>query len=132
MTEPARVLWASLQLLDRQIVDRDGNLAGNVDDLELTAGEDGKSLFVTAIHSGPGALCRRFGFVRLGTWRERLHDRLDEDLDRLRPIPFQRVANIGSSIDVAASVAELPAAASEKWTRDNIIGRIPGHRHAPE
>ncbi|MCU1374569.1 MAG: hypothetical protein JWO68_1855, partial [Actinomycetia bacterium] len=32
---PARRLWATLSLLDRQMLDRDGHMAGNVDDVEL-------------------------------------------------------------------------------------------------
>ena len=32
---PAGEMWAVLELLDRQIVDRDGTLAGKVDDLEF-------------------------------------------------------------------------------------------------
>jgi hypothetical protein len=128
----ARVVWAGLQLLDRQIVDRDGENAGNVDDLELTVGEDGHVLFVTAIHSGPGALSRRLGWARLGGWRERMHQRVDDELGRMSPIPFERVSDLGSRVEVAADVEELPATATERWIRDHVIGRIPGSTHAPE
>ena len=46
---------AGLQLLDRQIVDRDGRMTGKVDDLELTQLEDAPP-FLSALITGPGAL----------------------------------------------------------------------------
>src|ERR671923_285859 len=64
-----RALEAGLQLLDRQLIDKDGRLAGKVDDLELELPEGGGPPVVTAILSGPGALSRRVG-GRLGAWLE--------------------------------------------------------------
>jgi hypothetical protein len=53
----AQRLDAALELLDRQLLDRDGTPAGKVDDLELTdSGEGLKQPYVTAILTGPGAL----------------------------------------------------------------------------
>jgi hypothetical protein len=54
-----RVLEAGLHLLDRQLIDADGRLAGKVDDLELEIPSGGGPPVVTAILSGPGALSRR-------------------------------------------------------------------------
>ncbi len=127
-----RTLWAGLHLLDHQLIDRDGRLCGNVDDLELSPSEDGHSLFVTAIYSGPGALATRLGHPVLGRWLERLHNRVDGDLERLAPIPFGRVTEVGSAIKVDASHDELPTAATDKWVGDHIIGHIPGAHHAVE
>ena len=51
-----RRLDAGLRLLDRQIIDRDGRMAGKVDDLELTLDEAGDGPpTVTAILTGPAA-----------------------------------------------------------------------------
>ena len=127
-----REVWAGLHLLDRQLVDRDGRLAGNADDIELEPGDDGKALFATGIYSGPGALSYRFGWRRFGRWRERAHAALDADVRRLSPIPFALVTELGSSIHLAADADDLPASASEKWVRDHLVGRIPGSDHAPE
>ena len=58
-----RILEAGLHLLDRQLIDRDGRLAGKVDDLELEVPEGGGPPVVTAILAGPGALSRRVARV---------------------------------------------------------------------
>jgi hypothetical protein len=47
------VVLLEKEILDHQLIDRDGRRCGNVDDLEL-AGEPGGELAVVAILSGPG------------------------------------------------------------------------------
>nr|MBA3690092.1 hypothetical protein [Actinomycetota bacterium] len=59
-----RTIDAGLSLLDRQIIDVNDRFAGKVDDLELTAPQEGAP-YVTAILAGPGSLSRRIG-GRLG------------------------------------------------------------------
>src|SRR4029450_8950181 len=54
-----RILEAGLHLLDRQLIDADGRLAGKVDDLELEFPEGGGPPVVTAILVGPGGSPRR-------------------------------------------------------------------------
>jgi hypothetical protein len=125
-----RELWAGLHLLDRQLIDREGTLCGNVDDLELTAGDSG-ALYVTAIHSGPGELSRRLGHDVLGKWLEDMHAYMD-DPKPLRPIPFERVTEVGSAVTLDAVEGDLPTAATQRWVRDHIIGHIPGATHATE
>ncbi len=93
------VIDATYSLLDRQIVDPTGRLAGKVDDIELTdpeldgAGEVGPPV-VTAVLSGPGALGPRLGgrlgsFV-VGTWR-RLHPDVDPQPKR---VPVELLAPV--------------------------------------
>jgi sporulation protein YlmC with PRC-barrel domain len=127
-----RVLDAGLHLLDRQLVDKDGRLAGKVDDLELTFPEGGGPPQVTAILAGPGALSRRLG-GRFGAWLEAVANRLrDGDDDHPARIPFAVVKQIGSAIDLSVAKAELETDRLEAWTRDRIIGRLPGANDAPE
>jgi hypothetical protein len=123
-----RTLYAGLHLLDRQLIDRDGRLCGNVDDLELTEGDDGQ-WYVSAILSGPGALWYRFGRRRLGTWlRSRLGTSFGDTPDPDR-IPMRRVSDIGSAVTLSASHNEVGSAAAERWVCDHIISHIPGSRH---
>ena len=127
-----RVLDAGLHLLDRQLVDRDGRLAGKIDDLELTIPDGGGPPLVTAILAGPGALGRRIG-GRLGAWVEAVANRLRSGEDR-RPsrISFAVVKRIGSAIELSAPKAELETDRLEAWTRDHVIGRLPGASDAPD
>ena len=127
-----RTLEAALQLLDRQLVDADGRLAGKVDDLELTFPDGGGPPLVTAILAGPGALSRRVG-GRLGAWLEAVANRLREGDDR-RParVPFSAVTEIGSAIRLRVAKAELETDRLEAWTRDHLIGRLPGAGDAPD
>ena len=127
-----RVLDAALQLLDRQLVDSDGRLAGKVDDLELTFPDGGGPPLVTAILAGPGVLSRRVG-GRLGAWLEGVANRL-RDGDDTEParVPFGVVKAIGSGIDLHVARAELETYRLEAWTRDHLIGKLPGAGHAPD
>jgi hypothetical protein len=127
-----RVLFAALHLLDRQLIDRDGRLCGNVDDLELTSTAEGV-VYVSAIVSGPGALWYRLGRRRLGRWlRAHVAGVFDggtddgSDPDR---IPIRRASDIGSAVRLSPSHTELATNAAEIWVRDHIIGHIPGSRH---
>src|SRR4051794_25789896 len=128
-----RTLDAGLHLLDRQLVDCNGHLVGNVDDLELELPDDGGLPVLVAIVSGPGALAERIG-GRLGNAWAALHRRLrpggepgaDRDL-----VPFSGVTEVGSAICLAVPAEELATNASERWVRDRIIAKIPGADHAP-
>jgi hypothetical protein len=65
-----RRLDAGLRLLDRQLVDEDGRLAGKVDDLEFTDPRDHSGRpELTALLAGPEALAGRLG-TPLGRWLE--------------------------------------------------------------
>jgi sporulation protein YlmC with PRC-barrel domain len=125
------VLSAGLQLLDRQIVDRDGKRCGKVDDVELARADDG-TLHVTAVLSGPGALAYRMGRHRLGRWLQHTAGQVfDGALDGRDPvrIPFGRIADIGDHVTVAADRAQLATFAVERWVRDHVVGHIPGSGH---
>ena len=125
-----RVLEAGLHLLDRQLIDSDGRLAGKVDDLELEVPEGGGPPVVTAILSGPGALSRRIG-GRAGAWLEAVANRLRGD-QRPARVPFGVVKRIGSAVDLSVAKAELETNRLEAWTRDHLIGHLPGAGDAPE
>ena len=126
---PDRML-AGLHLMDRQLVDRDGCLAGKVDDLELD--DSGNGPIVVAILSGPGALAGRIG-GRAGVWLGALHRRLHEEQDPgPARVPIEHVRRIHDAVELDRPRRELASDASEDWARDVVIGKIPGARHASE
>jgi hypothetical protein len=125
-----RVLYAGLEMLDRQLRDRHGVLCGKVDDLELTRSPDTGAIYVTAIITGPGALMRRLGRRRLGGWLEHAHALLggaarDDD----NHVPMALVSSLGPTIDLALDAPEVATHSGERWARDHIISHIPGSRH---
>lgn len=131
MTE---VYDAALRLLDRQVVDADGTLVCNVDDLELDRRVDGK-LVVTALLVGPGALGPRLpgvlSRVVVSVWR-----RLRPDVDpRPGRIPIALVDRVDSAVRLSVPVGELPVlgiSGFEEWARQQIVVKLPGAGHAPE
>jgi len=127
-----RTLWAGLHLLDRQLVDHDGAMAGCIDDLELTQDGEAGPLYVSAIIAGSGALAYRFGARRLGRWVRAAHTTISDGDDDPTRIPFNVVSDIGSHITLGANRDQLGTAVVEHWVRDHLIGHIPGSRHAPE
>jgi hypothetical protein len=118
-----------LQLLDRQVLDRDGRLVCKVDDLELQPGPDGVPV-VTAILVGPRALGPRLG-GRLGRWVATLACRLAATPGDNPPrVPLGTVTAVHSAIDVDRTRAELAVDPLEGWVDRHIIGRLPGSGHA--
>jgi sporulation protein YlmC with PRC-barrel domain len=127
-----RRLWAVLELLDRQLVDRDGYLMGKVDDLELeVADEPGARPVVTAILSGTGALAGQIG-GDAGAWLAAVERRLSQSHSESSRIPFELVLSVESAIAVGASRRELETNRGEKWANDVIIAKIPGAGHEAE
>jgi hypothetical protein len=132
----ARVLDAALELLDRQLIDCDDFLAGNVDDVEITLPESwpddasDELPVVTALLSGPGILAERFG-GSLGRGWAALHQRLHPD-GSLTAIPMGQVRDIGSAVRLGLRCEQLASHRMEIWFRDHVVGKIPGAGHAAE
>jgi sporulation protein YlmC with PRC-barrel domain len=117
-----RRLDAALELLDRQLVDKDGRLAGKVDDLELTdPGEDLDPPRVMAILTGPEALAGRL-HTRFGRWLRQLSLRLLAPQGPSR-VPVEQVEEIGSSIRLRVAAGRLGT--GQGWA-GRLIGRLPG------
>jgi sporulation protein YlmC with PRC-barrel domain len=114
-----------LHLLDRQILDRDGEPVGKVDDVELDIDDDGTP-YVAALLVGQQALGERIG-GRLGAWIAGTARRLSPDYDRgpIR-IPYDLVAEVDSAVNLSVHREVLPDPALETWLRDHVIDRIPG------
>ena len=117
------LLDARLSLLDRQVLDLDGEPVGVVDDLELDDPGPGvvepgtEAPAVRALVHGPIVLERIFGGRR-------------PDAHLLR-IGWDTVAGLGSAVELAVPASDLPRPWLEGWLRDRVIARIPGGRHVP-
>ncbi len=117
------LLDARLSLLDRQVLDVDGEPVGVVDDLELDDPGPGvlepgtEAPAVRALVHGPIVLERIFGGRR-------------PDAHLLR-IGWDTVAGLGSAVELAVPASDLPRPWLEGWLRDRVIARIPGGRHVP-
>ncbi|MBM2615671.1 PRC-barrel domain-containing protein [Actinoplanes sp. LDG1-06] len=109
-------LLIGFDLLDRQIVDRDGVPVGKVDDVELS--DDARH--VTALLTGQSALGGRFGGV-LGRWITATTGGAEP-----RRIPYGLVALVDSAVHLSIKRALLTPPALEAWLDQHLIGRIPG------
>ena len=125
MTTGGRVIHVSLDLLDRQLRDRDGAECGKVDDLEITVDDDG--WWLSAILTGPGNLWYRLGRRRLGTWL--LRNRAQADPRRAGRIPLELASTIAANVDLAVDGHDLATDGGERWFGDHVIGHIPGSGH---
>lgn len=121
-----------LDLLDRHIVDKDGQPAGNVDDLELEWPREGSGPpFVSAILAGPGALSYRLG-GSLGRWIGAVHKRLNQGDAEPARIAMGIVKSVGVKVEVIVGADDLETSELQKWVLDRIVRKIPGAEHAPE
>jgi hypothetical protein len=123
-TVAARVLDAQLDLLDRQVLDRDGVQTTTVDDIELTDVDDLAHLDpdrppeLSSVLTGPVLGTRIFGGRPP-----------DSRFERIR---WTDVHEVGTVLRLGVAADSLDATWAERWVRDRIIARIPGGTHDPE
>ncbi|MGV9800814.1 PRC-barrel domain-containing protein [Mycobacterium sp. NPDC003449] len=118
-------LDARLHLLDRQLLNDNGDPVGIVDDLELDGIEPDTDIAagspaprVTAILCGQVVATRIFG----GT----------PPRSRLQEVPWKLVSAVGTAVRLGPTDIPFDTDWVERWLRDHIVGRIPGGRHAAE
>lgn len=97
-------------LLDKQLVDRNGNRIGQVDGLLIEL-RDGEQPRVKAIETGSGVVLDRLG------WRTEA---------RRHRIPFHRVRDVDIAVALDIDRAEMPVTKWQDWLRVNILRWIPG------
>jgi hypothetical protein len=128
-----RQVWAVLELLDRQLVDRDGHLVGKVDDIEFDVDDvPGALPRVSALLTGLGALASHIGGSTgkaLAASERRLAQRRDRHPSR---VEIGVVREIASAIALDADREELDTNRAERWAREVIIDKIPGAGHVAE
>lgn len=124
----SRVIDANLELLDRQVLDRDGRMVGKVDDIEIEE-RDGR-LYVTALLSGPGALGPRLGggvsTMVTATW-----SRLSGRTEPAR-VEWHQVEWVDTAVRLTVDRATAAVDGFETWMRDRVIAAIPGHKVLPK
>ena len=110
------------EILDQQLVDRNGLGVGKVDGIVLELREDAPPR-ITAVLTGGHLFAWRLhpkleGWMRVLTrgWGPRRSEPLR--------IPWSKVMKIG--VDVKVEISADEAMPWEHWVRDRIISRIPG------
>ncbi len=120
-----RYLDARLHLLDRQLLDHDGDPAGIVDDLEIDGVQPDRDIEIGAPAPRVTALLSGHVFATrvLGGSPPR---------SRYTEFPWHLVAKV--VVTVQLHDTELPSEGHwvERWLRRHVIARIPGGRHAAE
>jgi hypothetical protein len=133
-TSPGRPIEAGtplslgLRLLDHQILGREQEMVGNVDDVALVE-RDGR-LVAVGLLRGPGAWAHRQPGA-LGRWGRAIWRRLDPREDpRPLVLPLDHVLAIGSAVHVDPWADAFLAGADglELWLRRHVVGRLPGAR----
>jgi hypothetical protein len=111
-------------LLDSQLVDRDGESMGCVDGIVITWSADAPPR-VTHLELGGATLARRLPrpFQGLVAWLARQLTPRGAEPYR---IEVARIMHIGRNIQVDIDAVRSAARASERWVRDHIVSRIPG------
>ena len=124
--EAGTPLALGLRLLDHQLLGREQEMVGNVDDVALEE-RDGRLLAVGLLR-GPGAWAHRQPGA-LGRWGRAVWRRLDPREDpRPLVLPLDHVLAIGSAVHVDRWADDFLAGTDglELWLRRNVVGKIPG------
>ncbi|GAB4008409.1 hypothetical protein [Nocardioides ultimimeridianus] len=120
---------AVLHLLDRQIVDADGKMAGNVDDLELA--DLGEGIEITALLTGASAFLHRIG-GRVGERLVRGYGELQPaEPNRTRPwrIPLDKVQYVDSAVHLGVDRDGVLELGPERLRLGDLAGmRMTGER----
>jgi sporulation protein YlmC with PRC-barrel domain len=110
------------EILDQQLVDRDGVNMGKVDDVVLELRE-GQPPRVVAILTGGHLLARRL-HPRVESWARWVSRRWGPgNLEPMR-IPWEKVKKIG--VDVKVDLGADEGMPWEHWVRDHIVRHLPG------
>jgi sporulation protein YlmC with PRC-barrel domain len=95
-------------VMDMQLIDRDGRRCGRVDDLDV--GADGA---IKTIYTGPGA------------WRKRLPGRLGRHLpDTVVEVPWSRVEKVEHGVHLDARAQDLGLGRGDDELR-YLLGHLP-------
>ena len=106
-------------VLDAQVIDRNGRAMGRVDGISLERRE-GKPPRVRALLVGPSALGHRLA-PRLGRWVEAIERTLGIDKGRPARISFKQVLDIDRAIKVDVAIGDTSLGIVEQKLRRWIV-----------
>jgi len=111
-------------LLDKQLVDREGEPLGRVDGIVMSYSADAPPR-ITHLELGAQTLARRLPspFRRILAWLGR---RLSPRGSQPYRIEADRIIQLGRVIKIDIDGTRSAARETERWVRDHIISRIPG------
>ena len=114
-------------VLDQQVIDREGHKAGKVDGIALEIRADGPPR-VAYLDIGTAVLARRFS-ARLERFVQRIHRRVQGELRKPMQVPWQKVVRVAISANLDVDCTEYSSHHLETWLRDHVIEKIPGNAH---
>lgn len=127
-----RLIDARLSLLDRQVLDVNGEPVGVVDDLEVS------DLPQREVSDVPQPLVdvrldpiRVLNLVHGPIVLERIVGAGRRPKGHFERVPWNAVARLGSAVELAVEADTVPTGWVEDWLARNVIARIPGGRHVP-
>jgi len=112
-------------LLDKQVVDRNGREMGRVDGIVVDQREGGPPKLSTIL-IGASVLGERV-HPALGRWVAAIERALGLDKQRPVPIAFNDVTEIDRRVKVDVAIGDTSAGVVEQWVR-GWVSRIPGAR----
>lgn len=119
-----RVLDLNLHILDRQVLDNADVPIGHVDGVEVEGVERGRELDPDSVPVVSNLV------LSSGLWSRLFGGRPPSS--RLHRVPWSAVSKVGTAIELGEPGSSFDVTWPERWVRDQVIGRIPGGRHAPE
>jgi hypothetical protein len=119
------VLRLTRDVLDSQLIDREGRPCGKADGVVLHLAESGPPR-VVALEVGALTLARRV-HPRLERWVARWERRLGPAAPHAYRIPWSRVRRVTrKEIGVDLDAAATPLWSLERWLVERVIARLPG------
>jgi hypothetical protein len=112
-------------VLDKQLIDRDGTKMGRVDGLVLLLDDDGRPR-LDHMQLGFVVLARRV-HPRLEKWLEKIRERWSVRKVARQVVEWEKVTELTTGhIKVDLLARETPAFDWERWLRDKIVMHLPG------
>ena len=113
-------------VLDKQLVDRDGLPVGRVDGIVLFSGSDNAQPRIGQIESGLTTLARRLS-PRAARLLQHVSRRFGFRWRRPVRLPWSTVQSVGRELQLDLCGDNSRLLASERWFRSRIFRRIPGN-----